>query len=128
MAFYFWIYFWISRETLRVSSRRAEDCVFRRPPVVISYNPSIGRIIAIIRTTRKSESSESQPSPGKNMVSSMAGPLSATQRVQAAKALFVARKIMRARQTRRAAMFDRLRAMVQHQKFRMACWSPHWLR
>ena len=45
----------------------------------------------------------------------MAGPLSATQRVQAAKALFVARKIMRARQTRRAAMFDRLRAMVQHQ-------------
>ena len=46
------------------------------------------------------------------MVSGMAGPLSATQRVQAAKALFVARKIMRARQTRRAAMFDRLRAMV----------------
>ena len=45
----------------------------------------------------------------------MAGPLSATQRVQAAKALFVARTIMRARQTRRAAMFDRLRAMVQHQ-------------
>ena len=42
----------------------------------------------------------------------MAGPLSATQRVQAAKALFVARTIMRARQTRRAAMFDRLRAMV----------------
>ena len=49
------------------------------------------------------------------MVSGMAGPLSATQRVQAAKALFVARTIMRARQTRRAAMFDRLRAMVQHQ-------------
>ena len=49
------------------------------------------------------------------MVSGMAGPLSATQRVQAAKALFVARTIMRARQTRRAAMFDRLRAMVHHQ-------------
>ena len=49
------------------------------------------------------------------MVHGGAVPRPATQRVQAAKALFVARTIMRARQTRRAAMFERFRAMVQHQ-------------
>ena len=49
------------------------------------------------------------------MVSGATRGLTATQRLQAAKALFVARTIMRARQTRRAAMFERLFAMVHQQ-------------